>query len=344
MKLTAQEIAEIVRGEISGNPETTVTGVASLQDATNQDCSYLAHQKFLREFSNSKAGIILLPKNISHSNSFNTTLIFVENPQLAFLKILEIVAGEKKKTLSGIDPTAIIAKDAQLGAGVSIGPYTIIESEASLGEGSEIGAQCYVGRKTQIGTNCKIYPRVTIGEEIQIGNQVIIHSGTVIGADGFGYVTVNGVHHKIPQIGRVEIQDDVEIGANVTIDRATMGKTVIGKGTKIDNLVQVAHNVKIGAGCLLAAQSGIAGSSELGNFVVLAGQVGVADHVKIGDRTIAAAQSGIPGEIPAGSIVFGSPARPIQEERKIQVILGKLPKLYEEFRKIKKLLKIDSSL
>jgi UDP-3-O-[3-hydroxymyristoyl] glucosamine N-acyltransferase len=229
----------------------------------------------------------------------------------------------------------------KLGQNVSIGAHTVIESGVQIGDQTQIGPLCFIGKDTIIGKNTKLYPHVTVREETQIGNQVILHSGAVVGSDGFGYATRGGIHHKIPQIGTVEIGDDVEIGANVTIDRATLGKTIIGKGSKIDNLVQIAHNVQIGEGCILVSQAGVAGSSQLGKYVTLAGQVGVVGHVKLGDQVIAAAQSGIPNDVPAGSVVFGSPARPIQEERKIQVIIGKLPKIYEEFKKIKKRLELD---
>ena len=223
-----------------------------------------------------------------------------------------------------------------MGRDVGVGACVIIEGHVTIGDGTTIHAGSYVGHHTVIGNGCLVYPNVTIREKITIGHRVIVHSGTVIGSDGFGYVTEGGTHRKIPQVGTVEIEDDVEIGANVTIDRATIGATVVGQGSKIDNLVQIAHNVKIGRGCLIVAQAGIAGSSILGNDVTLAGQVGVGGHVRVGDKVIAAAQSGIPNDVPAGSIVFGTPARPINEERKIQVIIGKLPEIYDDFRAMKK--------
>ncbi len=333
MKATAGEIAQLVGGQVAGNAAAAVTGVAPLDDAGSSDLSFVAEEKYYKNLPQSKAGIVLIHKN---KTAEGKTAILVDHPQLAFLKILNVIAKEKETVVSGIHPTAIVAKDAILGANVAIGPYAVVESGAKIGDGSSIGALSFIGHKTALGKNCKIYPRVTLREEITLGDRVTVHSGTVIGTDGFGYAFINKEHVKIPQIGTVEIDDDVEIGSNAAIDRATMGKTVIGAGSKIDNLVQIAHNVKLGKGCIIVSQAGIAGSCNLGNFVTLAGQVGIGDHVNIGDGVIAAAQSGVPNDVPAGSIIFGSPARPIREERKIQVIIGKLPEIYDDIKKLKK--------
>ncbi|MDI6642137.1 MAG: UDP-3-O-(3-hydroxymyristoyl)glucosamine N-acyltransferase, partial [Elusimicrobiota bacterium] len=229
----------------------------------------------------------------------------------------------------GIHQTAIISKSAKLGENVTIGPYTIIEADVSVGENTVISANCYIGRNSTIGKKCFIYPQVVIRENVTIGNEVIIHSGTVIGSDGFGYFKMQEnthmlTHIKIPQIGTVEIEDNVEIGACVTIDRATTGKTVIGSGTKIDNLVQIGHNVKIGKNCIIVSQAGIAGSVKIGNNVTIAGQAGIKDHIIIGDGAVVAAQSGVIGDVKHGEIVSGYPARPHKEALKVQAFINKL--------------------
>ncbi len=340
MKLAAQEIAQIVGGTLKGNGDISIEGVASIEEATAADISFINSPQYLKFLPHCQAGVLLVKNGLEIPT--HHTVIGVPNAQFAFLKILQIFATDKSiREAIGIHVTALIAKDVQLGENISIGPYVVLESGVSIGSGTTIGAHSFIGRNSVIGKSCHLYPQVTVREEIRIGNQVTIHSGSVIGADGFGYFTEGTLHHKIPQIGIVEIEDAVEIGANVTIDRATMGKTIIGKGSKIDNLVQIAHNVRVGESCLIAAQSAIAGSSKLGKNVTLAGQVGVGDHVTIGDGSIVAAQSGIPKDVRPGSILFGTPAKPLLLEKKIQAVLKKLPAFYEEFRKIKKHLNLD---
>ncbi|MBI2915323.1 MAG: UDP-3-O-(3-hydroxymyristoyl)glucosamine N-acyltransferase [Elusimicrobia bacterium] len=340
MKLSAHEIANLVQGEWVGDSQKVVTGVAPFEQATSSDIAFVAQSKYVQEIPSSSAGILLLQKGVAVSGR---TAVLVENPQFAFLKILQICAQEKKQVKIGVHATAVVSSDVQIGKNVSIGAYTVIESGTTIGDGTVIGPLCSIGKDVTLGSACQLYAHVTIREEVVLQDRVILHAGCVIGADGFGYLTVNQTHHKIPQIGTVLIEDDVEIGANVTVDRATMGKTVIGRGSKIVNLVQIAHNVQVGAGCIIAAQTGVAGSSKLGVGVTLAGQVGIGDHVIVGDKTIVAAGSGVVDDLPAGSVMFGYLARPIQKEKKIQVLLGKLPALFSEFRKVKKKLQIDES-
>jgi UDP-3-O-[3-hydroxymyristoyl] glucosamine N-acyltransferase len=236
----------------------------------------------------------------------------------------------------GIHPTAVIAPGAKISRGVAVGAHTVIEDGVQIAEGSVLYANCYVGHGAHLGKDCLIYPSVVLREKVFLGNRVIIHSGTVVGSDGFGYVTVDGKHTKIPQVGTVLIEDDVEIGANVTIDRARFDKTIIGEGTKIDNLVQIAHNVTIGKHCLIVAQSGIAGSTKLGDHVILAAQAGLVGHIEIGDGAIVTAQSGVSRSIKPGEQVFGSPAHPLKVAFRNNAHIQRLDKYVEMIKDLKK--------
>jgi UDP-3-O-[3-hydroxymyristoyl] glucosamine N-acyltransferase len=236
----------------------------------------------------------------------------------------------------GIHPTAVIAPGAKLSPGVAVGAHTIIEDGVVIEEGSVIYGNCYVGAEAHLGKDCLIYPNVVLRERVSLGNRVIIHSGTVIGSDGYGYIPVDGKHMKIPQVGTVLIEDDVEIGANVTVDRARFDKTIIGEGTKIDNLVQIGHNVTIGKHCLIVAQSGIAGSTKLGDYVILAAQSGLVGHIEIGDGAIVGAQSGVSKSIKAGEKVFGYPAQPMKDALKNNAHIQRLDKYVETIKDLKK--------
>jgi UDP-3-O-[3-hydroxymyristoyl] glucosamine N-acyltransferase len=261
------------------------------------------------------------------------------NPYYAFSKAIALFHKPRKPYPEKIDPTALLGKEVEVGKGVYVGPYVIIEDGVKLKDKAVILGGSFIGENTQIGENSLIYPNVTIRENVFIGKNVIIHSGTVIGSDGFGYAKEKGEYHKIPQVGNVVLEDDVEIGANVAIDRATLGETRIQKGTKIDNLVQIAHNVKIGENTIVCGQVGISGSTKVGKNVTLAGQVGLVGHIQIGDNVIVGAQSGVSKSFPPGKVFFGSPAREHSRAKKIEAAVSLLPQYVEKIRDLEKRIK-----
>ncbi len=336
-QLTLREIGELVEGEIIGDPDIVITGVAGINEAREGDISFLANPKYTPLISTTKASAVITDLNFKQAPK---PIVRTKNPSLAFTKIINFFYPQNTSHPKGIHPQAIIAPGVNLAKNVSIGAYTVIERGVSIGENTIIYPHCYIGEDTKIGKNCLIYANVSIRERIQMGNNVIIHSGTVIGSDGFGFVFVDEKQQKIPQIGTVLIEDDVEIGANVTIDRARFDKTIIGRGTKIDNLVQIAHNVIIGENCIIVAQAGISGSTTLGKKVILAGQAGLVGHIHIGDETIVMAQSGVTKDLPAGSKVFGSPAQPHLEAKRIITLTHKLPELYKKIKELEEKIRL----
>jgi UDP-3-O-[3-hydroxymyristoyl] glucosamine N-acyltransferase len=332
--MTISDIVRLLDGELVGNGQMEITGCAGLKEAKEGDLSFLANPKYEPLAKESKASVIIVPRQTSLPGK---VVIRVDHPSLAFSIVINHLLKDAPPLINpGIHPTAIIAKDAVLGKDVAIGPYVVIEPKAVIGAGTKIYAHSYIGHGSKIGINGLIYPSVVIRDGIIIGNNVIIHSGTVIGSDGYGYVTVEGKHMKIPQIGTVVIEDDVEIGANVTIDRARFEKTVIGEGTKIDNLVHIAHNVTIGKHCLIVAQVGISGSTHIGNHVILAGQAGIVGHLTIGDGAVVAAQSGVSKSIKAGAQVFGSPAQPLRDAFKNNAHIQRLDHYVATIQDLKK--------
>lgn len=333
IRKTLKEIAQTVNGEVVGDENTVITGVCGIKEAGPGDITFLANPKYAALMEITQASAIITSRYVK---PLNKPIIRTDNPSLAFVKIVSLVAPDELKRPAGIHPTAILGKDVKLGKKVGIGAYVVIEDGVSIGDETIIYPNSFIGHSTSIGCGCLIYSHVSIRERISIGNRVIIHSGAVIGSDGFGFVKVEGVHQKIPQIGIVQIEDDVEIGANVTIDRARFDKTIVGRGTKIDNLVQVAHNVVIGEGSIIAAQAGISGSTQLGRGVVLAGQVGLVGHINIGDGAIVAAQSGVSKSVPAGTTVWGYPAKPMNVAKKINACVQKLPALFDTISELKK--------
>jgi UDP-3-O-[3-hydroxymyristoyl] glucosamine N-acyltransferase len=334
MQISVADIAHLVKGELIGDGKLLVSGFSGIKEAKKNELTFLSNPKYEPLLLDTQAGAILVPRQISCPGKI---LIRVDNPSLSFTEVVNhLLKDAPDYKPQGIHPTAIIAPGARLGPGVVVGAHTVIEDGAVISEGCVLYANCYVGHETHMGKNCLIYPQVVLREKVLVGNRVIIHSGTVIGSDGYGYVTVDGKHMKIPQVGTVFIEDDVEIGANVTIDRARFDKTIIGEGTKIDNLVQIAHNVTIGKHCFIVAQSGIAGSTKIGNYVILAAQAGLVGHIEIGDGAIVTAQSGVSKSIKAGEQVFGSPAVPIRDAFRNNAHFQRLDKYVETIKDLKK--------
>jgi UDP-3-O-[3-hydroxymyristoyl] glucosamine N-acyltransferase len=325
--------AERVGGTIVGDPEVEIAGVAGIADAGKGQITLLSSPKFSHLIEKSKASCVIVADPVP---GIGMTQLSVENPTFVFAKAIETFYP-KSVVEEGVSEFAYVSQETTIGRGAKIFPFACISSRVSIGESTTIGAGVFVGEGTTMGDECIIYPNVTIREGVSIGNRVVIHPGAVIGSDGFGYVLEKGVHYKIPQVGRVILEDDVEIGANVCIDRATLGVTVVGRGTKIDNLVQIAHNVKIGRNSLIAGQTGISGSSEVGDYVMLGGQVGVADHASVESGTMIGAQSGLFGHYPKG-VYSGTPALAHKLWLKAQAHFARLPERMPEMqRKIKEL-------
>lgn len=326
-----QELASIVGGEVVGDGSIEIRGVAGIKEAVPGEITFLANPRYESYLATTRASAVIAAGN----GGFAGSLILIDNPYLAFLKVVRLFAGNPREIYPrGIDPTAVVGRGVEFGDDVAVGPYVVIEDGSRIGHGTTIRPFVCIGAGVRIGDDCLIYPGVSIRERCRLGNRVIVHSNAVIGSDGFGYATEDGEHHKIPQIGIVEIEDDVEIGANTTIDRATTGTTTIRRGTKIDNLVQIAHNVVVGEDSVIAAQAGISGSTELGRNVVLAGQAGLVGHITIGDGARVGAQGGVTKSVPPGVSVSGYPAREHSFARKICAATAKLPDLIREFREL----------
>lgn len=330
MKIKLRDLAQFVGGEVAGNGEILISGVAPIEEAREGEITFLANPRYATYIKDTKASAIIAMDPIP-----GVTTLVVNNPYLAFATILSLFHPPERPE-PGIHPTAVISPTARLGRDVVIYPYVYVGEDVRIGDRVILYPGVFIGNRVDIGEDSIIYPNVSVREGCRIGRRVVIHCNSVIGSDGFGYARDGQRHVKVPQVGIVRIEDDVEIGACVTIDRATMGETVIGKGTKIDNLVQIAHNVEIGSDTIIVAQVGIAGSTKIGKRVTLAGQVGVVGHVTIGDDCMVGAQSGVAKDLPPGSAFSGSPSIPHREWLKVQALLPKLPKLKGEVEKLKK--------
>ena len=337
--MTVAEIAVLVGGTASGGLNQRITGVSTLAEAGESDAAFLENSKYWAQAAAAGAGCLFLPLEAKDTAFAAKAKIFTAEPRAAFAVLVRLIdEANKLKTLPVLSHRASISGQAVLGAGVCVGDFTVIERNAVVGVDTVIMPQCYIGADVKIGRNCLIYPQVVIREDCVIGDNVIIHSGAVIGADGFGFVTdrKTGKHTKIPQLGNVVIESGCEIGANTAIDRGAVGSTFVAAGTQIDNLVQVAHNVRLGRDCVIVAQTGIAGSANVGNNVVCAGQSGVNGHITVGDGCVITGQTGVISDTPAKTTLFGSPARPHREAFKLLALYGRLPELFDRLKDIEK--------
>ncbi len=335
MAFTARQIADFLKGEIVGSPDVTVCNFSKIEEGKAGTLTFLANPKYTSYIYTTEADIVLVNNDFIPDKPIKATMIKVENAYKALASLLELVNSNKSRK-TGQEEMSFIAPSAFLGEGVYVGAFSYIDNNAVIGDNSVINPQVYVGENAKIGKDCIIYPGVKIYCDCVIGDRCIIHSGAIIGADGFGYSKESNVYHKIPQVGNVVIEDDVEIGANTTIDRAVMGATIIRRGVKLDNLIQIAHNCDIGEHTAMAAQVGIAGSAKIGDNCVLAGQVGIGGHITIGKNTQIGAQSGIISNTKEGSEVMGTPAIPVRGFFKSSVIIPKLPDIYKQIIALEK--------
>lgn len=338
MAFTVYELASLLGGRLAPQADgsSLITGGAAIAAAGEGHVTFFGNPRYLPQLKACRATAALVP--LEFREEIRPVPIRVENPSLAFATALEKLAPPPVRFAPGVHPTAVVGRGVKLDASVSVQPHAVIEDGASIGPNTVIGAGSYVGLEAQIGSDCRISPRVTIGERCRLGNRVILHSGVVVGSDGFGFEFAQGRHVKIPQVGIVQVDDDVEIGANTTIDRARFGRTWIQEGTKIDNLVQIAHNVVIGKHCIICALVGIAGSVRLGDYVTFAGQSGTTGHVEIGDGATVGGQSGVTKDVPAKAVLFGCPALPMREFKERRAHVARLPKLAERVKKLEQFL------
>ncbi|MGE5553969.1 MAG: UDP-3-O-(3-hydroxymyristoyl)glucosamine N-acyltransferase [Betaproteobacteria bacterium] len=335
---TAGELARLIKGELRGDPDRTVTGIAGLEEAGPADVTF-ADLSRSEEGLAGAAGVLVLAaaagERLEEAALAKRTVILVENPRLAFATLLEAFAPDYRPA-PGVHPQAVVHPTAVLGRDVSIGAGAVVEERVRLGDRVILYPGVYVGADSVIGDDSVLHANVVVRERVQIGRKVLIHPGAVVGSDGFGFVTVGGRHRKVPHIGTVVIEDDVEIGANVTIDRATCGQTRVGRGTKLDNLIQVGHNVQIGEDCLIVAQVGLAGSSRLESGCTMAGRSGVAGHFTVGAGSVVMACAVVAADLPPGSVVSGIPARPHTEEMRAKAALYRLPEALRELRDLRR--------
>jgi UDP-3-O-[3-hydroxymyristoyl] glucosamine N-acyltransferase len=335
MEFTAQQIADFLKGSVVGDPTAKVNNFSRIEEGLPGTITFLANPKYEHFIYKTKASIVLVNDDFTPASEIKPTLIKVPNAYTSLAMLLNL-AEQSKTRKNGIDASAFIARTALIGEDCYIGTFAYIGEQTEIGKGGRIYPHVYIGDQVGIGENTIIYPHVTIYDGCIIGKNCIIHSGAVVGADGFGFAPENGAYKKIPQLGNVILEDEVEIGANTTIDRAVMGSTIIHKGVKLDNLIQIAHNVEIGENTVMASQVGIAGSTKIGSNCMLGGQVGLAGHLTVGNNSQIGAQSGIISNIHENSQIMGSPAIPNKDFLKSSIIFKKLPEIYQSLNRLKK--------
>lgn len=332
MKKTLQELADFVGGEVIGQADLEIAGITSIEDAQAHQITFAMGGAYLEKAAKSKAGAVIVPLEIT---DFPKPVLRVAHPKAAFASLLELYTPPPKVT-RGIHNSCVVAETARIEDNVALLPNVVVGENAVIGKNTIIYPGVFIGEDVSIGEDCIIYPNVTIREGCCIGSRVIIHSSTVVGSDGYGFVTIDGHHRKVPQVGIVVVEDDVEIGACVALDRATTGETVIGRGTKMDNLIHVGHNVVVGEDCLFVAFTGISGSTKIGNRVTFAGQSGASGHLTIGDNCVFAAKCGVIGNVPPNSFYAGFPGRPHKEWLRAEASVYKVPDMLKKMKELEK--------
>ena len=335
MEFSAQQIADFLKGSVDGNPDVKVHDFSKIEEGKPGTLTFLANPKYEHYIYKTKASLVLVNTDFKPSEPVEATLVRVENAYASLAMLLKLV-DQSKERKTGINELAFISEKATVGEDVYIGAFAFIGEGAKIGNNCQIYPYVYIGDNVTIGDNCIIYPQVTIYHDCKVGKTCIFHAGSVIGSDGFGFAPMGERYDKIPQLGNVMIEDDVEIGANTTVDRAVMGSTIIHQGTKLDNLVQIAHNVEVGENTVMAAQVGIAGSTKIGNHCMFGGQVGLAGHIQIGNNVNFGGQAGVGHNVKDGQSLWGSPAFDVRKFKRSTIVFGKLPEMYREINQLRR--------